>query len=143
MCKSAASPTIHYNDIFDNIGYSVQNTDSTITIDATNNWWGDATGPYHPTANPGGMGDSVSDYVDFDPWLSWPVGVEERPIVEPVEEQQNLTATIFRGPLQLPEGKKCRVYDITGRVVEPEKMQPGIYFIEVDGVVTQKVVKVR
>jgi len=54
-----------------------------------------------------------------------------------------LRATIFSGPLQLPEGKKCKVFDITGRVVEPDKIQPGIYFIEIDGVVTQKVVKVR
>jgi hypothetical protein len=53
------------------------------------------------------------------------------------------SATIFSGPLRLPEGKKCKVFDITGRVVEPERIQPGIYFIEVDGVVTQKVVKVR
>jgi CubicO group peptidase (beta-lactamase class C family) len=56
---------------------------------------------------------------------------------------KNFAATIFRGPLQLPGGKKCRVFDITGRVVEPRKIQSGIYFIEVDGVVTQKVVKVR
>jgi hypothetical protein len=54
-----------------------------------------------------------------------------------------LAPTIFRGPLQLPEGKKCRVYDITGRVVEPHKITRGIYFIEVEGVLTQKVVKVR
>jgi len=51
--------------------------------------------------------------------------------------------TIFRGPLQLPEDKKCRVFDITGRVVESNRIQPGIYFIEIDGVVTQKVVKVK
>jgi hypothetical protein len=71
------------------------------------------------------------------------VGLEEGPIVQPVETNENITATIFRGPLQLPEGKKCKVFDIMGRLVEPDKIQPGIYFIEVDGVVTQKVVKVR
>ncbi|UCG30906.1 MAG: SBBP repeat-containing protein [candidate division WOR-3 bacterium] len=52
-------------------------------------------------------------------------------------------ATIFRGCLPLPEDKKCRVFNIAGRLVEPDKIQPGIYFIEIDGVVTQKVVKVR
>jgi hypothetical protein len=52
-------------------------------------------------------------------------------------------ATIFNGPLQLPTGKTCRVFDIMGRVVIPEKMKPGIYFIEVDGVMTQKVIKLR
>ena len=39
------------------------------TINATKNWWGDDTGPYHPTENPNGKGDNVTDYVDFSPWL--------------------------------------------------------------------------
>jgi hypothetical protein len=69
------------------------------------------------------------------------VGVEEHKSI--VFDNDNRTTTIFCGPLQLPEGKTCKVYDITGRVVESDKIQPGIYFIEVDGVVTQKVVKVR
>jgi len=54
-----------------------------------------------------------------------------------------LGATIFAGPLQLPEDKTCRVFHITGRVVTPEKMRPGIYFIEVDEKIVQKVIKVR
>lgn len=54
-----------------------------------------------------------------------------------------LRATIINGPLQLPAGKTCKVFDITGRVVMPDQMKPGIYFIEIDGVITQKVVKVR
>jgi hypothetical protein len=71
------------------------------------------------------------------------VGIEEQPLVKPMEIQESITTTIFRGPIQLPEGKECKVFDITGRVVQPDKIQPGIYFIEIDGVVTQKVVKVR
>ena len=71
------------------------------------------------------------------------LAVGEQLVQKPIEGLKNLTATIFRGPLQLPEGRTCRVYDITGRVVEPSKIQPGIYFIEVDGVVTKKVVKIR
>ncbi len=55
----------------------------------------------------------------------------------------DFSSTIFSGPLLLPKGKKCRIYDITGRVVMPDKIKPGIYFIEVDGKITQKVVKVR
>ncbi|MBE0433479.1 hypothetical protein IBX73_08445 [candidate division WOR-3 bacterium] len=54
-----------------------------------------------------------------------------------------ITATIFGGPLQLRGNKKCKVLDITGRVVEPENTRTGVYFIEVDGVVIQKVVKVK
>jgi predicted outer membrane repeat protein len=138
-----SNPVICHNDIYDNVGFGVCNVDTTIIVSADSNWWGDATGPYHPTANPGGLGDSVSDYVDFDPWLYWPVGVEEQPIVKPIEQREGLTATILRGPLQLPEGKKCRVFDITGRVVEPRKMAPGVYFVEIDNEIVQKVIKIR
>ncbi len=139
---STSTPTIHYNNIVDNIGHGVENRDSTITLNATNNWWGDATGPYHPTANPGGLGDTVSDYVDFEPWLTGP-GVEEKRITKPIDKYDNLGATIFAGPLLLPKGKKCRVFDITGRVVEPDKTQPGIYFIEVDERIVKKTIKIR
>lgn len=51
--------------------------------------------------------------------------------------------TILSGPLLLPEDKICRVFDIIGRVVVPERIKLGIYFIEIDGQITGKVVKVR
>jgi predicted outer membrane repeat protein len=37
-------------------------------IDASNNWWGDGSGPTHST-NPMGIGDSISSNVTFEPWL--------------------------------------------------------------------------
>ncbi|MBI2120225.1 MAG: right-handed parallel beta-helix repeat-containing protein [Parcubacteria group bacterium] len=37
---------------------------------ARGNWWGDASGPFHTTLNPEGLGDSASNYVEFDPWLT-------------------------------------------------------------------------
>jgi parallel beta-helix repeat protein/predicted outer membrane repeat protein len=142
-CALASSPVLHYNNITDNIGYGVANRDSTYTIGATENWWGDPSGP--GGAGPG-TGNPVSRWVEYNPWrtdsVQW-TGVQEQPISKVVEDHQNLSATIFSGPLQLPEGKKCKVFDIMGRVMEPDKIRPGIYFIEVEGVVTQKVVKVR
>jgi hypothetical protein len=134
---------INYNNIYNN-GYALFNASSSqMLINAECNWWGDATGPYHSTLNPGGLGDTVSDKIDFDPWLCNPWVIEEQSTVKLTDKYKNLHATIFRGPLQLPEGKKYRVFDIVGRAVEPNKIQPGIYFIAVDGVVTQKVVKIR
>lgn len=38
-------------------------------VDARDNWWGHDSGPYHPTGNPLGQGDAVSDRVEFTPWL--------------------------------------------------------------------------
>jgi YVTN family beta-propeller protein len=69
------------------------------------------------------------------------MGMEENSCV-PVERDV-ITATLFSRPLQLSEDKKCRVCDITGRVVEPTNIAPGIYFLEVDNKIVQKVVKVR
>jgi parallel beta-helix repeat protein len=37
--------------------------------DATNNWWGHSSGPYHENLNPDGLGDVVSDRVLIEPWL--------------------------------------------------------------------------
>lgn len=39
-------------------------------VDAAGNWWGDATGPYHPTKNPSGLGNAAGDFVDFEPWVT-------------------------------------------------------------------------
>ncbi len=65
--------TIHYNNIYGNTDFGVNATDNAgYTTDATNNWWGDDSGPYHPADNPGGKGDNVTDYVLFDPWISSP-----------------------------------------------------------------------
>ncbi len=138
-----SNPLICRNDIYDNSGYGVCNVDTTLIVNADSNWWGDATGPYHPMVNPGGLGDSVSDYVDFSPWLHAPIGVMEKPGVIAAGKSKTLCATIFRGPLQIPEGKKCRVFDITGRIVEPATIAPGVYFVEIDDKIAGKVIKVK
>ncbi len=135
-------PEVHQSDIFGNAGYGIRNSSADNPVDATYNWWGHASGPYHPTLNPGGSGDSVSNYVNFDPWLTEP-GVNEQPVISTATRKSIVTATIFCGPLRLPEGKKCRVFDIAGRVVEPTDITPGIYFLEVDNKILQKIVKIR
>jgi len=54
-------------------------------INAQNNYWGDASGPYHETLNATGTGNAVSDNVDFSPWLTEdptiPVSVTRNPVI--------------------------------------------------------------
>ncbi|UCG93014.1 MAG: prolyl oligopeptidase family serine peptidase [candidate division WOR-3 bacterium] len=69
-------------------------------------------------------------------------GIDEGYAARPVE-QCNIGATIISGPLTLPPGEECRVFDISGRYVEPDKVTRGIYFVEQAGVIVQKIVKVR
>jgi RHS repeat-associated protein len=56
------------NNIFSNTQYGIQNI-STVTVNATYNYWGSPTGPKH-SANPGGTGDAVTDYVNYGNFLS-------------------------------------------------------------------------
>jgi len=58
---------IHCNRIVGNSVYGV-NKIGTERADATWNWWGSDTGPYHPITNIDGTGDAVSDNVDYRPW---------------------------------------------------------------------------
>jgi parallel beta-helix repeat protein len=79
---TASSPEVHYNKIYNNAyygAYSINAEGTPMVMDATYNWWGDITGPYHETENPDGLGNAVSDYVDFKPWF----GDEEMTTLEP------------------------------------------------------------
>jgi len=93
---------IHFNNIEGNTAYGVYNG-GTGTLDATHNWWGDASGPYHSTLNPDGMGDEVSDNVDFDPWVG-------------SEVSESATDTLGQGEtVELPSGDaSVTVTDATG-----------------------------
>ena len=63
--------TANFNNIAGNDLLGLYNS-AMEEVDATNNWWGDASGPHHPTTNPSGIGNEVSDNVDFVPWLDSP-----------------------------------------------------------------------
>ena len=52
-------------------GLLVDMGSTTDTVDATCNWWNDASGPTNPT-NPGGTGEKVEGDADFTPWLVAP-----------------------------------------------------------------------
>ena len=67
----AASSYANNNEISGNDVFGLYNGGSG-TLNATCNWWGDPSGPYHPTANPDGKGDDVSDKVVFTPWVAPP-----------------------------------------------------------------------
>jgi len=63
------SITANNNCIEDNTTYGMRSNYSSLTVDATSNWWGDTSGPYHST-NLSGTGNAVSDYINFASWSS-------------------------------------------------------------------------
>ena len=58
----AASYHVSHNTIANNTSTGIFQT-SNLTVEALDNWWGDATGPTH-SANPGGIGDVIADSVN-------------------------------------------------------------------------------
>jgi len=67
----AAAQTVaaHNNCIFSNVSFGANNT-AALTVDATNNWWGAASGPFNAISNPGGAGNAVSNGITFIPFLA-------------------------------------------------------------------------
>ncbi len=140
FCTSGATPIIHFNNIVGNDYYGVKNVDSTVMVDAKYNWWGDSTGPYHPIFNPGGLGDTVSDYVDFEPWLLIPVGLLEQncPVIKHTFVQPTIVRSVINLQSTINHSKsEIFLFDITGRKVADLKagannirhLAPGVYFI--------------
>jgi nitrous oxidase accessory protein NosD len=72
----ASTVLINHDSLAQNDNYGLYVKNSTITIDATYNWWGDASGPSGGVADPvtariaNGTGVAVSQKVHFDPWLT-------------------------------------------------------------------------
>ena len=58
-----------------------------------------------------------------------------------IEKQVN--SVIISGPLLLSECYNYRIFDIMGREINILDPVPGVYFIEVDGKIRQKIIKVR
>ena len=66
---------INSNRLAGNNDYGLYVENSAVIVDATYNWWGDASGPSGGVTDPvtgkiaDGTGDAVSEHVHFDPWL--------------------------------------------------------------------------
>jgi len=72
--KKASDSGIHNNNIVQNdIGIDAIGLGPSEELDATDNWWGEPSGPQAPS-NPGGLGNKVTSKVKFTPFLSQPVG---------------------------------------------------------------------
>lgn len=81
-------------------------------LDATSNFWGDASGPYHPTVNAAGTGDEVSDNVNFDNWLDSCGGTA-------VDAFHNVTADTYHSTMQYAVDNAS-----PGDVIEPAGSGP-------------------
>jgi hypothetical protein len=92
MAAFAGGTVIEFSQIVDNAYYGIENTVGNLIL-ASNNWWGDASGPAHGDCNPGGTGDAVSDEIVFLPFLTNP---DEEPDSTAVVQADILSITPHR-----------------------------------------------
>jgi hypothetical protein len=65
-----------YNQIHDNDFGAISDpwydgsTYHQVFLHATQNWWGDPTGPHNDSVNPDGLGDEIYGRILFEPWLT-------------------------------------------------------------------------
>ena len=74
-CDDLTGSHVNYNNIVNNLD-GIYNTLGNGILDAECNWYGHQSGPTHPS-NPLGFGDTVSDNVDYTPWLNAPYPLGE------------------------------------------------------------------
>ena len=146
-----SDPVINCCNISSNTEWGVYNSDETLTIDAEYNWWGDPSGP--GGVGPG-TGDPVSDYVDYDPWLT-EQGIEgptpQSPSQLSIYPNPVGSSSVVSFVLGISGSVSVRVYDLSGRAVETlfegqletgthsfeldaERLPPGVYLLRLDEV---------
>lgn len=70
MLDRVQDSVFEYNALIENEGYGVFSLDwFSPTSYALHNFWGDSTGPYEVTRNPGGLGDTTNAATIYDEWL--------------------------------------------------------------------------
>ncbi len=86
-CKQAL---LDNNNFFKNRELAIESEED--VVNARENWWDDESGPYHKDNNPSGKGDTVSDNVDFDEWLTFPLDAKSPTVISsfPVEGNETM-----------------------------------------------------
>ena len=109
-----ANPKIHCNNIVGNAEFGVFNNTAG-EVDATDNWWGDSSGPFHPILNPQGTGDPVSNNVLFSPWKTVPKPQEADCLVVEKVFDQCFKEDIIVRDFTIPTGSNepCENVDLT------------------------------
>ena len=73
-----SAPVITGSQLVDNDSYAIRNGTPETLVRATGSWWGHASGPHDPIANPQGQGDTVTSGVDYAGFLA------SAPMINPI-----------------------------------------------------------
>jgi parallel beta-helix repeat protein len=129
---------IHNNDFSGNKN-GVTNQTVTGWVDATLNWWGDVTGPYQVITNPAALGDGVSDYVTYAPFLQQSSGAETPHHVFTDNDEDGVENSQDNCPAVYNPDQADRDNDGSGDVCDPiDNPAAAAKPIPITGVVSEK-----
>ena len=130
---SSGTPNLANNNILGNSSYGIYNSTTSITLNAINNWWGDASGP--GGVGPG-SGDPVSSSVDYEPWLVAPsactLPIRADFVGDTVTGVEDLTV-LFTDRSTSPEGVMSWAWDFNGDDVIDSVQQNPMFNYETPG----------
>jgi hypothetical protein len=90
-----ATLNAQFNNIAGN-NVGADGTASAVGINAPNNWWGDASGPFNVGTNKDGLGNPVTSNVTYQPFLTGPTAVRS---AETPAAYQSVVAGVTINPL--------------------------------------------
>jgi len=119
------STTNIQNSNFKLNSFMLFNNDNSIIINAKNNYWGHSTGPYNPSQNPNGRGDTTNAFVNVLPFLILP-DTSAPPI--PVE---NLRVMSFTGTSITLLWDSAKIGDLSGYRIHYDDDTSGLPYSNV------------
>ncbi len=141
LSNASADVNVNNNAITGNVTFGIQNTEAAVVINAKNNYWGDPSGPLDNNvpvggqgdrlglSNPTGLGDAVTDFVDYEPFLG-SVGATENLMTTiehlPIDpgQQSALLATLENVLASIQKGNAAAARgQLTGFVRQVEALQ--------------------
>lgn len=78
---SVINAQIHNSVINNFLKYGIESYAQNFTIDASKNFWGDPSGPFHADLNPTGLGPKIYGKAVFDPWCKNPECTFRNPVI--------------------------------------------------------------
>ncbi len=112
-CEKGSNPIIQYNSIHSNSGYDLINTDPSVSIEASLNWWGSASGP---NAN------EIFGSADYTNWLEAEpefIGSVEKDTLYISPGSQDSVALAFQNFKNLNGSVTINVSDENGWLTSP------------------------